>query len=215
MGLLDGSDAAPAKTMIVANMDKTKEPTTVPNPEYGAWVARDQFVLHYLVNPLSREILIHVLRIEHAAGMWSAVEEMFASQSQSKITNLRIALANTKKSNMTSAAFFAKMKGFADELAAARKIVPDDELVSFILAGLGGEYNTVVAKKPMTVVELFSHIQNYEQRQEMLRLSDEGFETSANAASRFNNHGGYRPRNYSSGRDERRGEDRRFDDRRG
>jgi hypothetical protein len=145
MGLLDGSDAAPAKTLTIANVEKDKEPTTVPNPEYGAWVARDQLVLHYLVNSLSREILMHVLRIEHAAGVWSAVEEMFASQSQSKITNLWIALANTKKSNMTSAAFFAKMQGFADEMAAAGKSIPDDELVSFILAGLGGEYNTVVA----------------------------------------------------------------------
>jgi hypothetical protein len=64
MGLLDGSDAAPAKTLTVDNVDKTKEPTIVPNPEYGAWVARDQLVLHYLVNSLSREILMHVLRIK-------------------------------------------------------------------------------------------------------------------------------------------------------
>jgi hypothetical protein len=128
---------------------------------------------------LSKEILMHVLRIEHVAGVWITVETMFASQSQSKITNLRIAFPNTKKLNMTSATFFAKMEGFTDELAAAGKTVSDDELVSFILAGLGNGYDSAVAaldvaKKSVTVAKLFSHIQNYDQRQEMLKLTSDG-----------------------------------------
>jgi hypothetical protein len=94
-GLLDGTDAAPPKKLSVNDPDKEKEPTETPNPAYAIWLARDQLVLSYLLNSLSKEILMHVLRIEHVAGIWAAVEEMFASQSQSKITNLRIALANT------------------------------------------------------------------------------------------------------------------------
>ena len=47
---------------------------------------------------------MHVLRIEHAADVWKAVEEMFASQSRSTVTNLWIALANTKKKNMSTSA---------------------------------------------------------------------------------------------------------------
>jgi hypothetical protein len=80
---------------------------------------------------------------------------------------------------MTSATFFAKMEGFTDELAAAGKTVSDDELVSFILAGLGNGYDSAVAaldvaKKSVTVAKLFSHIQNYDQRQEMLKLTSDG-----------------------------------------
>jgi hypothetical protein len=39
LGLLDGSNSTPAKTLEVKNSAKKK--TTVPNPAYAAWLARD------------------------------------------------------------------------------------------------------------------------------------------------------------------------------
>jgi hypothetical protein len=102
--LLEGVDAAPPKKITVKATDKDKESTEVPNPAYGAWLARDQILLSYLLKSFSREVLTHVHRIEHSTGIWRAVEEMFAAQHQSKITNLRVALANTKKLSMTTPA---------------------------------------------------------------------------------------------------------------
>ncbi|KAK1695727.1 hypothetical protein QYE76_012424 [Lolium multiflorum] len=128
-GLLDGTDIAPPKLLEAANPEKDKEPIMVPNPQYKAWLSRDQKVLGYLLKSLSKEVLMHVLRMEHATDVWKAVEQMFVSQSVSKVTNLRIALANTKKHNLSTPAFFAKMQGFADEMAAAGKPLPDDELL--------------------------------------------------------------------------------------
>ena len=78
MGLLDGTDAAPAKMVTMETADKTSSKTTT-NPDYAAWLARDQQVLSYLLNSFSPEILQHVLRLEHAASVWSAVEKRFAS----------------------------------------------------------------------------------------------------------------------------------------
>ncbi|KAK1647712.1 hypothetical protein QYE76_065517 [Lolium multiflorum] len=143
--LLEGVEAAPPKQITVEATDKDKEPSEVPNPTYGSWLARDQILLSYLLKSLSREVLTHVHRIEHSAGIWCAVEEMFAAQHQSKITNLRVALANTKKLSMTTPAFLAKMQSIADDLAAAGRPVPDDEMVSYILVGLGSGYNSLVA----------------------------------------------------------------------
>jgi hypothetical protein len=223
-GLLDGTMIAPSQTMTVANPEKEKESLVVSNPQYETWLEKDQQVLSYLLNSLSKEVLMHVLRLEHTAEVWKAIEVMFASQSQSKVTNLRIALANTKKLNSSIPTYFAKMQGFADELAAAGKPLPDDELVSFILAGLGNHYDSIVAalgviKNSLTVAELYSQIQSYDERQEMLASSTHGgFETSANAAARTRNRGGggygggYRPRNNNS-RDERRYDDRQDDHR--
>jgi hypothetical protein len=37
------------------------------------------------------------------------------------------------------------MQGLADEMAATGKPLPEDELISYILAGLGGHYNALVA----------------------------------------------------------------------
>jgi hypothetical protein len=46
---------------------------------------------------------------------------------------------------MIVAAYFAKMTGYADELAAAGKPLAEDEVVSYILAGLEGDYNSLIA----------------------------------------------------------------------
>ncbi|KAK1667851.1 hypothetical protein QYE76_056010 [Lolium multiflorum] len=104
-----------------------------------------QIVLSYLLPSLSHEVLPNVHRIEHAAGVWKALEEMFTSQSEAKITNLRTSLANTKKVNMSTVTYLTKMQGFIAELAMAGCPVSTREHVSFILAGLGGSYNSLVA----------------------------------------------------------------------
>ena len=54
-GLLDGSDAAPPKTVEIAKADKTT--AIEPNPLYGPWIAKDQQVLSYLLSSLTPEIL--------------------------------------------------------------------------------------------------------------------------------------------------------------
>jgi hypothetical protein len=108
-GLLDGLDEAPAKTLVKAAADKDKEPTAVPNPDYATWLAQDQIVLQYIFQSLSPEIMTHVLRLEHSTAVWKAIDSMFASVSQSQITNLCVGIADTKKLNMTTPAFLVKM----------------------------------------------------------------------------------------------------------
>jgi hypothetical protein len=114
---------------------------------------------------------------------------MFSSQSRSRINNLRIQLAKASKGNMTIVAYFAKMAGFADELAAAGKPLAKDEVVSYILAGLEGDYNSLVAsidaqKEQITLDDLYARMSNYDARNALLGEAGitEGFKSSANAA---------------------------------
>ena len=58
MGLLDGSDSAPAKTLEV-EAESTR--TTVSNPAYEAWIERDQQVVSYLTKSI-RMFLLNFLR---------------------------------------------------------------------------------------------------------------------------------------------------------
>jgi hypothetical protein len=91
---------------------------------------------------------------------------------------------------MTTSEFLSKMQGFADDLIAAGHPLTDRQLVSYILAGLGADYNALVAAlgvatTPITLSLLFSHLHAYDQRQLMLNgPSPPEFETSANAAAR-------------------------------
>ncbi|KAH6760579.1 hypothetical protein C2S51_017528 [Perilla frutescens var. frutescens] len=54
------------------------------------------------------------------------------------------AAANTEKGDLSVDEFFLKMRGFAYLLSAAGQAITDDELLLYILAGFGIEYDAVV-----------------------------------------------------------------------
>jgi hypothetical protein len=142
MGLLDGSDSSPPEFLDAE--DENKKKVSIPNPAYDTWITRDQQVVSFLVNSLSEEVLPHVFGCTHASDVWRALQELYTSQSKSRVSTLRGALTNTKKLDMTAQQFITKMKGYASELAAAGKPVDDDELKDYILNGLDGNFNTLV-----------------------------------------------------------------------
>jgi hypothetical protein len=72
MGLLDGSDEAPPK--IVEAEDSNKGKIQVSNPDYVAWIARDQLVMRWLLNSLSPDVLSHVLGVDSTASSWAAID---------------------------------------------------------------------------------------------------------------------------------------------
>ncbi|KAK1696758.1 hypothetical protein QYE76_013455 [Lolium multiflorum] len=154
-GILTGADPAPPPEIVDVPADKTTGTAAKlkANPDYATWLSRDQTVLSYLLQSLSRE---------------------------------------------------------------------DRQLVSYILAGLGADYNALVAalgvaNAPISLSQLYSHIYAYDQRQLMLQApAAPEFETSANAASRqwrprSTNDGNYTGRNRGDRGDRR---DERRDDRR-
>jgi len=79
--------------------------------------------------------------------------------------NIRIALANTKKRNSTTAEYFTKIKALNNKMAAAGQWLDDEELVEYILTGLGEVYTSLVTTltarvEPITVGELYSQLRD-------------------------------------------------------
>lgn len=172
MGLLDGTDAAPAPTLEVEDDQDPKKKKLVTNPGYIAWLERDQQVAGYLVNSLSPDVLAHVLGLETSVEIWSAITSMFASQSIYRVQHLRTSLNTTKKNNMTTTRYFTIMKGFRSELVAAGKPIDDAELVGYILNGLDGSYNGLVssvnANPGTSLSDLYGQLNFHDMRQQML-----------------------------------------------
>ena len=81
-----------------------------------------------------------------AAGVWQALVESFSAQSRARQIQLRSAIGNAGKGDLSAAAYFTKMKGLADELAAAGKPLEEDDIVSHIVEGLMHEpdYSSLV-----------------------------------------------------------------------
>jgi hypothetical protein len=67
---------------------------------------------------------------------WEEIDNYFASQSRACVISTRMALSTVQKGNSTVAEYFAKMKTLADEMASTGKPLEDEELVSYILAGV-------------------------------------------------------------------------------
>jgi uncharacterized membrane protein YqiK len=70
----------------------------------------------------------------------------------------RMALTTTKKGMSSIAEFFIKMKGLADNMASAGRKLEDEELMTFILMGLGEDFETIVSAiasrvEPISVIE--------------------------------------------------------------
>jgi hypothetical protein len=173
--LLEGTDAALEKFFEVEDSEKKK--TRQPNPAYAAWLSRDQTVLGWLLQTLSPEVIAHVVGIDSSADLWAILTTMFSGRSRSKLNELRGALTSTKKNDLTSAAYFTKMKSFASELAtselaAAGKPVDEDEMVGYIVNGLDASYNDVAANvngnADTTLDDLYDQVCAHDRRQDML-----------------------------------------------
>lgn len=185
-GYADGSTLEPAR--FLPGKDKDGKDSTEPNPLHPIWVREDQQVLGYLLNNLSKEVLVQVTAITTTHALWTTLAAMFSSQSLSRVNNIRTALLHAQKGTQPVATFFAHMRGLADELAAAGKPLQDDEIVSYIIHALDMEYQPLVSAldartSPVTLDELFTMLSNFDQRMALYQGSG-GFKSSANAASR-------------------------------
>ena len=100
------------------------------------------------------------------------------------------------------ATYFVEMKSYVEELATAGKPLAEDELISYILAGLDENYNPLVSAldartEEVTIDKLFAQMSNFDQRAEILggsTMDDNGvFKSSANYSAsrgRGRGHGG-------------------------
>ena len=186
VGILDGSSAEPSPMIQVEKPDKSTE--KVENPAYVQWIAQDQQVLSFLLSSMTKEILVQVSSLEHTAEVWKAITEMFSSQSKSRVLQLRSQLSRMKKGDLSASSYYTKMKGLADEMAAAGKKLDDDDIIEYILNGLDAEYNPFVSsmtiKDNVSLSDLYAQLLSYEAR--LLQQNQDGghFYSSANSASR-------------------------------
>jgi hypothetical protein len=117
----------------------------VANPEYLRWYQQDQLVLIALLGSMSEDIVGQFMQIYTAAGIWTALHSMFGSQNRARVMQLRYQLSNFKKNDLPAADYFNRMKGFADAMASAGKPLSDEEILGYVLAGLGPDYEPLVA----------------------------------------------------------------------
>jgi hypothetical protein len=109
---LDGKVEFPPKALTLEDK-KTKN----LNPDYVRMVAKEKQVLNYLLSSLSHEILLQAVAFSTPTVVWWYITSRFECQSRACVINVRMALSTTKKGDMTTSRYVAKMKALTDELA--------------------------------------------------------------------------------------------------
>ena len=85
-GYVDGTQLEPARLLVTTKEGKE---VSSPNPLHPIWVREDQQVLGYLLNNLTREVLLTVTTVTTAGALWTMLAGMFSSQSASRINTSR------------------------------------------------------------------------------------------------------------------------------
>jgi hypothetical protein len=183
-GFLTDAEKAPSK--IITSKDHKGQVVEEHNPAYSQWVARDQVVLGYLLSSLTRETLVTVTMCTHAADVWSEMSNLYSSQACARTVNTRIALATTRKNQLSVTEYYSKMRYLADDMASIGTALRDDEFVS---AELDEDYNSVYSAvisrvEPITPGELYAQLLGYEQHLQLQNGGISGYTSSANSASR-------------------------------
>ncbi|XP_071683216.1 uncharacterized protein [Lolium perenne] len=192
-GFLDGSCTAPPSTITTGTGDAA---VTQPNPAYANWWYTDQRILGILLGSMSEEILGQMVGRHTASAVWACLTSMFSAQNRAGIRQIRRQLTTMKKKDLTAAEYFSKMKGFADAMAMVGSPISDDELIDYIVVGLGSQFESLQASltvlnaagNSLTVSEFYAmllsceamHVQNTETSE---------FSSSANSAARRGDQG--------------------------
>ena len=101
---------------------------------------------------------------------------------------LHYKLATLKKGALSIADYFHTFTGLVDTLAAIGQPVNDSDALSFLLAGLGLEYDSLITSvhqrlQPPSIDELYGHLLNHELRLEHHTPTVDLSAASANVAS--------------------------------
>jgi hypothetical protein len=137
------------------------------NLTYSQWVARDQAVLGYLLSSLTRATLVTFATSTQAADAWSELSKLYSSQTRVHTVNTGIALATTKKLQLSVADYYNMMRSLTDDMASSSTPLRDDELVSYILSCLDKDYNSVYFAvtsrvEPISPSELYAQLLGFE-----------------------------------------------------
>ncbi|KAK1662910.1 hypothetical protein QYE76_051069 [Lolium multiflorum] len=131
---------APAETIVVDNDAGRSE---VVNPEYATWYVCHQTVLSGFFSTVMEEVLAHIMNASTARVAWLILKRMFSSRSRARVIQIRSQLTSVKKGVLV-ADNFPSMKTLTDTLAAIVQPLSEDEIISYVIAGLGPNYDSLV-----------------------------------------------------------------------
>ena len=159
-GYLDGTIPIPPQE-IDSLHPNTGAGIKIPNPQYAQWLCQDSLILATLNASLTEDVLTQIISYSTSRDVWLALERNFSSLSRAKAVQVRTQLATIRKGSLSANAYFLSIKRLADELALVGQPLTADDIITYVLAGLGQEYDSLASiitsrLDSVTLEELYS-----------------------------------------------------------
>uniref|UniRef100_A0A2N9E542 Retrotransposon Copia-like N-terminal domain-containing protein n=1 Tax=Fagus sylvatica TaxID=28930 RepID=A0A2N9E542_FAGSY len=203
---IDGSQSSPPQFLPLTS-NENSQPSL--NPDFLTWQTQDQMILSAFISSLSENILAYVVKCSTSRDVWITLERMFTAHSRARSMNIHYQLATLKKGDSSVADYFHKFTHLTDTLAAVDQPLPPHEALSFLLAGLGSDYDSLVTSvktqvQPMSLEDLYGHMLSHElrlaQHQPTVDLSNVSANFTNKGPSNRGGRGGRHSSNYFSNR---------------
>ena len=136
IGFIDGSKPCPPSTI-------TTQDKVIVNNDYTQWIRQDKLILHAIVASITELVIPLIATSKSSHEAMSKLTNIFASRTRSRIMSLKKKLSLATQGNKSVVEYLQSMRSIADELALAQALVADDDLIIFILNGLGMEFREI------------------------------------------------------------------------
>lgn len=173
----------------------------VSNPVHATWVVQDQAVLGGLLSSMTEDVLPQLTRIDTSNTLWTTLHAMFSAQHRGNSIQIRTQLSTARKGDMSAAEFYHIITGLADTMANIGHPLSDEEVIGYILAGLGPGHSdlfTAIAvlsnQRAVTLPEFYSYLLAHEAQTTVMNGTTE-FISSVNNIVRQDSNGSRRNTN--------------------
>uniref|UniRef100_A0A2N9IKQ2 Retroviral polymerase SH3-like domain-containing protein n=1 Tax=Fagus sylvatica TaxID=28930 RepID=A0A2N9IKQ2_FAGSY len=100
-------------------------------------------ILSALISSISKTILAYVVKYATSHDVWTTLECMFISQSRARSMSIHYQLATLRKGDSSISDYFHRFTHQVDTLAAIAQPLPLHESLTFLLASLGSDYDSL------------------------------------------------------------------------
>jgi gag-polypeptide of LTR copia-type len=117
--------------------------TEVLNPNYLFWKRQDKLLNAWIRSSLSDSILSQVMSARTCRDLWLALDSYFTTTSRARLQVLKSQLQSISKGQSNCTEYLDRIRKLADELAFIGYPVPEEDLVSYAINGLGSGYTSL------------------------------------------------------------------------
>ncbi|KAF5464237.1 hypothetical protein F2P56_014329 [Juglans regia] len=130
MGFIDGTLQCPSRG----------GPTQPPFATYTLWYRQDQLLLHAIFASVSKVVMPLIASVATSYSAWERLRRLYANKSRTHVMQLKEDLMLMHHGNKSVSDFLQFVKVLADELVVIDAPLSADDIMLYVLNGLGTDY---------------------------------------------------------------------------